>query len=200
MERTIPQQAQEMTQLHQTVGHLEWLVEARAAHEDAQRLGMMTWMQGREQEWDSRHEEDNLWEAGVTNMIAKTMKGVAQAQEGRENVKEMTSRTDCGGPEASQHPDTTREEGPEKRQQLQQQPKPTLQLKPQRNLHHVPKPKSAPTNTRLLGTVPPRAESQRAHIRPGPTPTAGSSMAVRRLLIRRDESVSLSNSMDQEIA
>jgi hypothetical protein len=49
MERTIRQQAQELTQLHQTVGHLANLLEARAAHKEAQWQGIMTWMQEREQ-------------------------------------------------------------------------------------------------------------------------------------------------------
>jgi hypothetical protein len=35
--------------LHQTVVHHANRVEDRAAHEEAQRLGMMTWMQGSEQ-------------------------------------------------------------------------------------------------------------------------------------------------------
>jgi len=55
MERTIRHQAQELTQLHQTVGHLANLVEARAAREEAQRLAMLTWMQEREQKWDARY-------------------------------------------------------------------------------------------------------------------------------------------------
>ena len=54
MERTIRQQAQELTQLHRTVGQLANLVEARAAREQAQRLAIMTWMQEREQKWDAR--------------------------------------------------------------------------------------------------------------------------------------------------
>jgi hypothetical protein len=64
-------------------------------------------------------------------MIAKTKKGVAKGEEGRETEKErqMTARTDGGWVEASQHPDMTREEEPEQHQQLQQQPKPKMQLK-----------------------------------------------------------------------
>jgi len=62
-------------------------------------------------------------------MIAKVMKGVAPGKEGREKEREMTARTDGGGLEASQYADMTREEGQEKRQQLQQQPKPKLRLK-----------------------------------------------------------------------
>ena len=57
---TIRQQAQELTQLHQTVGHLASLVETRAAREEAQRLAMMTWMQVSEQKWDARYEDDKV--------------------------------------------------------------------------------------------------------------------------------------------
>jgi len=42
MERTIRQQAKDLTQLHRTVGHLANLVEARAACEEAQWLAIMT--------------------------------------------------------------------------------------------------------------------------------------------------------------
>jgi len=121
MERTIPQQAQELTQLHRWVGHLTNLVEARAARKKAQWLAMMTWMQQREQKWDARYEDDKVWGAGITNMIAKTMKGVAQGQEEREREREVTARTDGGGLEASQHADTMQGEGPNEGQQPQQQ-------------------------------------------------------------------------------
>jgi hypothetical protein len=77
MEQTIPQQAQEQTQLPRTVGHLANLLEAQAACEEALWQGIMMRMQEREQNWDARHEDDKLWEAGITSMIAKTMKGVA---------------------------------------------------------------------------------------------------------------------------
>jgi len=60
MERTMQQKAQELMQLHRTVGHLTNLVEAQAACEEAQGLGMMTWMQEREQRWDARHKDDKL--------------------------------------------------------------------------------------------------------------------------------------------
>jgi hypothetical protein len=49
MEKTMRQQAHELPQLHQTIGHLANLLEARAAREEAQWLGMMMWMQEREQ-------------------------------------------------------------------------------------------------------------------------------------------------------
>jgi hypothetical protein len=77
MERTIRQQAQELTQLHRTVGHLTNLVQAQAAREEAQSLGMRTWMQERDQKRDGHHEDGKQWGAGITNMIAKVMKGEA---------------------------------------------------------------------------------------------------------------------------
>jgi hypothetical protein len=155
MERTMRQQVQEQTQVHRTVGHLTNLWQAQAAREEAQWLGMRTWIQEREQKWDARNEDDEVRGAGIMNMIAKTMKGVAQGQEGREKEREMTARTDGGGLEASEHADTTREEGPEQRQQPQQQPKPKLQLKLQPKPQPAPKPKSAPTLARRWETVPP---------------------------------------------
>jgi len=202
MERKIRQQEQELTQLHQTLGHLANLWEVRAACEEAQWQGMMAWMQERLQKWDARHENDNLWGAGITNTIAKFMKGVAPGQEVRKKEREMTARMDCGGLEASQHADTMREEGPQKCQQLQQQPKSKLQLKLQPKLQPTPKHRSSPTHARWWETVPLRTKSRRAPIgpRPGPAPTAGSSMAERCLIFRRDKSVPLSNKMDRQIA
>jgi len=49
MERTMPQQVPELTQLHRTVGHLTHLVEAQAAHEEVHWVGKMKWMQEKEQ-------------------------------------------------------------------------------------------------------------------------------------------------------
>jgi hypothetical protein len=99
--RTIRQQAQELTRPHRTVGHLANLVESLAARGEAQRLAIMTWMQEREQKWDAHHEYNKVWGAGITNMIAKTMKGVTQGQKWREREREMTARTDGRGLEAS---------------------------------------------------------------------------------------------------
>ena len=107
MERTIRQQAQELMQLHRTVGHLAHLWGVQAAREEAQWQGMIAWMQEREQKWDARREDDKLWGAGITNMIAKVMKGVAPGPDVREKDREKTARMDGGGLEASQHADTT---------------------------------------------------------------------------------------------
>jgi hypothetical protein len=123
-----------------------------------------------------------VWVAGITNIIAKTMKMVSQEQEEREREREVTARTDGGRWEVSQHTDTTREEGQEERQQPQQllKPRPKLKLELNPKPEPVPKPKSAPTPTpeTWWETVPPRAKRQRAPVvsssgpRPGPAPTA----------------------------
>jgi hypothetical protein len=147
-------------------------VTAQVGSEEEQRLAMMTWMEEREQKWDARYEDNKVWGAGITNMIAKTMKGVAQGQEWREREREVTARTNGGGLEASQHTDTTREEGQEERQQLQllPKPRPKLQLKLQTKQQARAQPKSAPISARRWATVPPRTKSQRASISPGPGP------------------------------
>jgi len=221
MERTMQQQAQELTQLHRTVGHLTNLVQVQAAREDTQWLGMKTWMQEREQKWDARHKDDKPWGAGITNMIAKVMEGVAPGQEARGKERDKTAGMDGGGLEASQHADTMQEGGPETRQQLQQQPETRLPLKVQPKPQHEPKPQLAPTPARRWETVPPRTQSKRAPIGPGGwsmaerrlilkrdesaplpglAPTSSSSMADRRLILSRDESIPLPRKMDEEIA
>ena len=206
MERTIRQQAQELMHLHLTVGHLANLWEVRAPCEEEQWQGIIMWMQEWEQRWVAIHEDDKLWGAGIKNMIAMVMSGVAACQEGSGKETEMTARTDGGGLEASLHAATTRDKGQEKRQHLQQQPKPKPQLKLQPNPQPTPKPKSAHTPARQWETVPPRAKSQRAPIGPGrgpgpgPALTAGSSMAERCLISWRDKSVLFSNKMHHEIA
>jgi len=119
MERTVRQQAQELMQLHRTVAHLTKVLEAQAACEEAPWRGMLTWMQETEQKWGARHQDHKLWGAGITNMIAKVMNGVAPGQDAREKEIDKTAKMDGGGLEASQHADTTQEGGPEKHQQLQ---------------------------------------------------------------------------------
>ena len=61
MERTVQEQAQELMQLHRTVGHLTDVLDAQAARIEAQQWrGMLTRMQEREQNlWDARHEDNN---------------------------------------------------------------------------------------------------------------------------------------------
>ena len=170
---------------------------------------------------ECHHEDDKVWGAGITTMIANIMKGVAPGQEARKKERDQTARMDGGELEASQNSETPQGGGPEKRQQLQQQPKPRLPLKVQPTQQHEPRPKSAHTPARWRGKVKRRTQSQRAPIGPGgssttarrlilkraesvplpgPAPTSGSSMADRRLMLRRDESIPLPRKIDEEIA
>ena len=147
-ERTMRQQEQELTRLHRTVGHLTNLLEAQVPRKEAQWLGITTWMQEQEQKWDARHEEDKLWGAGITNMIAKVLKCVVPGQAVREKESKKAARMDGGGLDTAQHADTTQEEGPEECQRPRQQLKPKLQLTLQPKLQTAPKPKPPPTPAR----------------------------------------------------
>ena len=106
-------------------------------------------MQEKEQKADARHEDDKLLGAGITHLIAKFVKGVASGQETSENERDMPPKMASRGQETSQHADITPERGPEKRQHLQQLPKPKHQLllKLQPELQHELTPKFAPTPT-----------------------------------------------------
>lgn len=116
----------------------------------------------------------------------------------RHSRKKSKDCRDGQGLEALQYADTPPEEGPDERQQLQQQWKPKQQLKLQPQLHPAAKPMLTPTHTRCWETVPPRAQSQRAANGLGvsPNPTAGSSIAERCVILRRDNSVLHFNKMD----
>jgi hypothetical protein len=72
----------------------------------------MTRMHEREQKRDACYQNDKVWVAGVTNMIAKTMKRAAEGQEEREREREVTATTEGGGLKASEHADMMREVGP----------------------------------------------------------------------------------------
>jgi hypothetical protein len=99
-------------------------------------------------------------------MIAKVMKEVVPGQEASENERDNSAKMVGGALEASTHAVTIQEGGPENRQQLRQQPKPKLQLKLRVKLqpkqHHKCTPKSAPTPSSRLETVPPEP-SVRGH-------------------------------------
>jgi hypothetical protein len=94
------EQALEPTQLYRTVGHLTNLLEANAACEEAQWLGMTTCMQERKQKWDARHVDDKLWGGGITVMLANIMKGVASCQESSKKERDKTTTMDSGGLES----------------------------------------------------------------------------------------------------
>jgi len=129
----------ELMQLHGSVGHLKTVLEVHSARQEAQWLGMMTRMQKREHKCDAHHEDDKLWGAGITNINAKVLKGVAPCQDARDEHRGKTAKMDGGGLEDSHDADTTQERGPEKHQQLQQWLKSKLLLKLQPKLHHLAK-------------------------------------------------------------
>jgi len=108
-------QTQKLTQVHCTVGHLTNLVQAQVAREEAQWLGMRTWMQEREEKWDTCHQDDKLWGVCITNLIARVMKGVTPGWEAGEKECHNIAGMDGWGLEASPHADTTEEAGPENR-------------------------------------------------------------------------------------
>jgi hypothetical protein len=91
MKRTVRQQAQELTQLHRTIEHLAKSLEAYAACEEAQQLGVKTWMEEREEKWDFRHEDNILWAAGITYTIAEVMKAAASDQAARVKAVECSA-------------------------------------------------------------------------------------------------------------
>ena len=208
MERTVRQQARDLTQLHQTIDSMMRMLEAHTAREEAQWCGMKAWLEDRETKWDNRHRDNVLWGAGIADITTKVL-GKARVrepvltQEGGKDERNETARPDSGGPGASQHASAVQGGEPEKRRlQQQTKPKPKLQLKqqPKQQQQHEPRPKPTPAPARRWETVQPCTQSQRAPTRPGPTLTFGSSKAERRQIPRRDEGVPLPSKMDQEIA
>jgi len=148
MERIVRQQAQELMPQLQTVGHITHVLEAQAANEEVQWQRMLMWMQEREQKWDTHHEDKKLQGVAITYVIAKVMKSVAPGQVAREKERDKTVKMNGGGLEDSQHADTMLPGGPEKRQQLQQQPMAQQLLKLQRKVQYEPKQMLAPTPAR----------------------------------------------------
>lgn len=100
-QRAIRQRTQKLTQMVRNVAHLANLLDSETACEEAQWLGMITWMQEREQTLDTRHENVKMLGAGMTARLAMIMKGVAPSQEAREKGRDKTAKMEGGGLEAS---------------------------------------------------------------------------------------------------
>jgi len=127
----------------------------------------------------------------------------APAEEARKKWRDEPARQGVGGLEASPYAGATQDGEPEKCQlQQQPKPKPKLQLTLQPELWHEckPKPKATPIPARRWETVQPWTQSQKSPASPGPARMTGFSMAERRLILTRDESMPPPNRMDQEIA
>jgi hypothetical protein len=65
-----------------------------AAPKETQWLGMMRWMQESEPKWDDSHQDDKLWEAGISNMMAKVLKRMGSGQEASEKETDKTAKMD----------------------------------------------------------------------------------------------------------
>jgi len=213
MERAAQQQARKLGQLHHTVAKMANMLETHTAVEEAQWRGMKSWLEETDKTWEAYHQDDLLWGEGMTDKIARVVAATERDQ--KEEV----------GQEASIHADLTLTGGPQKPEEGQPL-RPGRQLKsvpmPKTKPNPTPKPKpapaptpvltptprttsapkgvtsAAPTPTRRWETASPQNQTKPAN--PAPAPTTSSSIADRRLILRRDESVPLPNEMDQEIA
>jgi len=167
---------------------------------------MKTSLEKREEKWDAYHQDDVLWGKGITDMVTRV---VATTEGGQR--EERKADTNGASLEASMHAETSQRgqpEEPEQRQQSQPRrqhepkpkpkPNPAPTLTPRTTLTLMAVTTSVPTPARRWETVPPRNQKKPAS--PAPAPMTGSSLADRRIIIRRDKNVPLPNEMDQEIA
>jgi len=164
------------------------------------------WLDEKEEKRDTYHHDDVLWGTDIPYMVVR----VVAATE-RSRREERKADTEGVGLVASIHADMTQTGGPNKPEE-RHQPEPGRQQKVTKKQKPNPAPTqmlrtastptevttSVPTPTRQCETVPPRNQKKLA--RPAPAPTTGSSLADRRLILRRDENVPLPNKMVQEIA
>jgi hypothetical protein len=229
MERAAQQEAREIAQLHRTIAKMANMLETHTALQEAQWRGMKSWLEEKEKKRDAYHQDDLLWGEGITDMVARAVAATerGQKEERRADTEGVgleasihADLTQTGGPEKT-------EERHQLQPGRQLKSMPTPKPKPKPNPNPSPKPNPAPapapaprpaptptpratsalrgatsaptpTPTRRWETVPPRNLKKPAS--PGPAPTTGSSIADRRLILRRDETVPLPNKMDQEIA
>jgi hypothetical protein len=75
MERAAQQQACELAQLHRTVAKMANMLETHTALQDAQWLGMKSWMEEKETTQDAYHQDDLMWGEGITDMVARVVAG-----------------------------------------------------------------------------------------------------------------------------
>jgi len=172
---------------------------------------MKRWLEENEEKRDTYHTNDVRLGKGITVKVARVVAATERNQ--RERWK---ADTEGVGLEAVIHAGLTHRDGPKKPEERQQlQPKtplksiPTPKPNPNQNLTPAAAPiltvtlrpratstlneamTSAPTTTRQLETVRPRNQQKLAS--PDPAPTTGLSMAERRLILRRDDSVPVAN-------
>jgi hypothetical protein len=184
------------------------MLDALAALQEAQWRGMKMWLMKREEKCDAYHQDDVLWGRGITDMVTKV---VNATEGGRREREERKADTDGTGLEASIHPDAMLIGGPEKPEERQQS-QPGRQHKPNPKAETNPAPTPTPRSSSMQivvttsaltpsgrwETVPPRNQKKPAS--PAPAQMTISSLADRRIILRRDEKVLLPNKMNQDIA
>jgi len=195
------------------------MLETHTALQEAQWQGMKLWLEEKEKQRDMYHQDDLLWGKGITDIVERV---VAATKMDQKEVRK--TGTEGAGLEASRHTDlkqTGVPEEPVEHQQLQagtklksmtmlrrkrnptpeQNVAPTSRTMPTPMTRAILAPKvattTAPTPTRQWQTVPPRNQKKSAS--PAAIPTTGSSMVDRHLILMRDESMSLPNTVHQEI-
>jgi len=207
MERAAQPQACKIARLHRTIAKMAIMLDAQTALQEAQWQGMKTWLENREEKWNTYHQDDVLWGRGITDMVTMV---VTATEGGQRESEEWKADTDGAGLEASIHPDATQTGGPEKpeeRQQSQRGRQLKAKRKPKANTAPTTTPRTTsmpiaamtalPTPPRQWETVQPRNKMKLPS--PTPAPTTCLSLADRYLILRRDEKVPLPNQMDQEI-
>jgi len=80
MERTMRQQACEVTQLHLPIVRMARKLEAHAAGEEAQWLGMKEWLEDGVTKCDERHRDNILWGMGITDMTSNVLAKVRDGE------------------------------------------------------------------------------------------------------------------------
>jgi outer membrane biosynthesis protein TonB len=226
MERVAQPQARELAQLHRTITKMANMLEMHTALQEAQWRGMKSWLEGKEKKRDAYHQDDLLWGEGITDMVTRAVAATerGQKEERRADTSGVgleasihTDLTQTGGPGK---PEECQQLQPGRH--LKSMPTPKLKPKPNPKPSPKPNPTPAPAlASRPAPTPTPRATSaprgattsaptptptgpwetvsprnQNMPASPGQALTTGSSMADRRLILRRDETVRLPNKMD----
>jgi len=76
MDRYVQQQARKLEQFHRTVTMMATLLGTPTALQETQCQSMSTWLDEREDKWETRHHDDGLWSTGITKMVAKVTGGM----------------------------------------------------------------------------------------------------------------------------
>jgi hypothetical protein len=151
MERTVRNQACDVTQLHQSINGMVRMLEAHAVREEVQWCGMNEWLRDREMNCDDRHRDDTLWGVSIIDMPPKLLANTRVSEalpthDGRKDERIETTTHDgkCLG--ALQNASPMQGGKPEKRHlQQQPKPKPKMQLKQHSKQQHKPKRSRSPT-------------------------------------------------------